>query len=404
MDLSPVILSIPLYFILIGLELLYTLLKRPDYYRVSDAVSNISCGIGDQVVGIFAKVLVIGVYHFLYVNYALFQFEQTIWSFIILFVAADFVYYWVHRSSHEVNFLWAGHVVHHQSEDYNLSVALRQSWFHKFFTFAFYLPLALIGFSTEAFIWANGLNLLYQFFIHTEAVERLGFLEKFMNTPSHHRVHHGRNPKYIDKNHAGVFIIWDKLFGTFQQEEERPVYGVTQPLQTFNPLYANVVHWQAMFQQAAATPNWADRFKTFVKPPGWRPDYMGGQLAVPEVDPTQHRKFTAVASRTLLAYVVVQFTLLLGFASFYLFGYEQLPGLRVQLAGALLVMMGVVSLSLLFEQKKRYYLLEVVRQVLMLLFLFLLLQGHELARIMLFSASVVTFFSLLWLMLAHKRS
>jgi sterol desaturase/sphingolipid hydroxylase (fatty acid hydroxylase superfamily) len=404
MDLSPVILSIPLFFILIGLELLYTLLKRPDYYRVSDAVSNISCGIGDQVVGVFAKVLVIGVYHFLYVNYALFQFEQTIWSFIILFVAADFIYYWVHRSSHEVNFLWAGHVVHHQSEDYNLSVALRQSWFHKFFTFAFYLPLALIGFSTEAFIWANGLNQLYQFFIHTEAVERLGFLEKFMNTPSHHRVHHGRNPKYIDKNHAGVFIIWDKLFGTFQPEEERPVYGVTQPLQTFNPLYANVVHWQVMFRQAAATPRWADRFKTFVKPPGWRPDYMGGQLAVPEVDPSSHKKFTAEASRALLSYVVVQFTLLLGFASFYLFGYEQLPGLRVQLAGALLVMLGVVSLSLLFERKKRYYLLEVVRQVLMLLFLFLLLQGHELAHPLLFAASGVTFFSLLWLMLAHKRS
>ena len=181
------------------------------------------------------------------------------------FVLTDFAYYWAHRLSHEVNLLWIGHSVHHQSEDYNLGVALRQSVLQKVLLIWVYWPLAMLGFPPEMFLTSMAINLLYQFWIHTELIDRMGPLEWVLNTPSHHRVHHGRNPEYIDRNHAGVFIIWDRMFGTFQEEIVKPTYGVTRPTDSFNPVYAQWKPVADLWRDLRAIPGWLDRVR-FLSP------------------------------------------------------------------------------------------------------------------------------------------
>ncbi|HEY4654794.1 MAG TPA: sterol desaturase family protein, partial [Cyclobacteriaceae bacterium] len=262
MDANPIILSIPLFFVLIGVELLVERFTRQRFYRLPDAIANIGCGITQQLSGLFLKLFGIGVYQLLFERLAFFSPDNsTWWYWVSLFLLVDFAYYWAHRMSHEINLFWGGHVVHHQSEDYNLSVALRQSSLQVVWTFAFNLPIALLGFGTLDFVLISGLNTLYQFWIHTEAINKMGWFEYVFNTPSHHRVHHGRNPKYIDKNHAGTLIIWDRLFGTFQREEERPTYGITKPLRSWNPLWANMSHYAEMVRDLRRIPQPMDKIR-----------------------------------------------------------------------------------------------------------------------------------------------
>ncbi len=207
------------------------------------------------------------------------MFELLVWVWVLCFIGVDFFYYWFHRASHRVAAIWATHVVHHQSEDYNLAVALRQSALQPAFSWAFYLPLAFIGFPPPMFALLLSINVLYQFWIHTKLIGKLGPLEWILNTPSHHRVHHGSDPKYLDKNHAGTLIIWDRMFGTFQEEEEPPTYGITKPLRSWNPIWANVHFWVDLYKLAQETPSFKDRLLIWVRPPGWRPSSLA---AAPE--------------------------------------------------------------------------------------------------------------------------
>ncbi len=362
MNFNPVIFSIPIFFTLIVLEIIYAVYKRPDYYKVADTISNINCGIGDQVIGMMTKVVTIGIYQYLFENYAWFHFESTLGSFLALFLLVDFLYYWKHRLSHEINLLWLGHSIHHQSEEYNLSVALRQSWFDKFFSFPFYLPLALMGFDTQSFVIAIGLNLLYQFWVHTEVIDRMGFLEYFLSTPSHHRVHHARNPEYIDKNHGGVFIIWDKLFGTFKQEVDTPVYGVTQPIRTWNAFDANVQPWIKIFHEVTTYHNWKDKLMVWLKPPGWRPAELGGQLHVPKVDKKHYHKFSTATPKLLTIYLVSTFVLFLLGVAIFLNVYPKLS-LSIQASLSLIIFWNIINFGLLFEGKKTGYYSEFAKSV-----------------------------------------
>ncbi|HTM99937.1 MAG TPA: sterol desaturase family protein, partial [Pedobacter sp.] len=248
MKVDYIALSVPVFFILIGIELAYAFYKKLKYYRFNDSISNLSQGIGSQITGLFVKTLLFFGYKYIFENWRLFDLPTTIWVWILLFIGVDFFYYWFHRMSHQVNALWAAHIVHHQSEEYNLTVALRQSWFQSWFAWVFYLPLAFIGFDPIMFVTLSAFNTLYQFWIHTRAIKHMGFLEHILNTPSHHRVHHGSNPKYIDKNHAGSLIIWDKMFGTFQKEEEEVYFGITTPLASWNPVWANFHYWVELWQ------------------------------------------------------------------------------------------------------------------------------------------------------------
>ena len=172
---------------------------------------------------------------------------KLIWPWIVLILLDDFLYYWFHRVSHESRYFWNYHVVHHSSNQYNLSVAVRQSWFGGTSHWVFYLPVALLGFPLWAFVMVHGFNLIYQFWIHTELIKRMGPLEWILNTPSHHRVHHGVNEQYQDKNYGGIFIVWDRLFGTFEAEEEKVTYGITNRLESYNPLWINLHAWFETF-------------------------------------------------------------------------------------------------------------------------------------------------------------
>jgi len=226
------------------------------------------------------------------------------------FLTVDLAYYWFHRTSHEVNLFWAGHIVHHSSEEYNLTVALRQSALGGILSWIFYVPLAVLGMSVEQFAVCYALNLIYQFWIHTRAVGRLpAWAEAVLNTPSHHRVHHGVNPEYQDRNYAGVLIVWDRWFGTFTPEAQEPVYGLTSPLHSWNPLWAQLHHYVAIARNVRHAETWRDRWYTVFGSPAWRPQSWGGPVALPQVDAGSFRKFDPTVSPGLMRYAVVHFAL-----------------------------------------------------------------------------------------------
>ena len=281
-----VVLSIPIFFALIGLEVAWDQWRGRGLYRLGDSLANIGCGIMDQSSGLFLKVLTVGAYTAVFFSFTAWRPWElsghwAVW--VAAFVLADFSYYWAHRLSHEVNILWIGHQVHHQSEDYNLVVALRQSVLQKVLLMWVYWPLAIIGFPPEMFLTSMAINLLYQFWIHTELIDRLGPLEWVLNTPSHHRVHHGRNPEYIDRNHAGVFIVWDRMFGTFQQELIKPTYGMTRPTESFNPVQAQWKPVVDLWMDVRSISGWRDRLRFLLAPPGWYPESAGGIQAAPAI-------------------------------------------------------------------------------------------------------------------------
>lgn len=361
MNINPIILSIPIFFILIGLELLVDKLRNKSNYRFNDAITNISCGMGEQVTGVFFKLAVVGLYELLFEKYRLFDIPANWTTGIILFIAVDFFYYWFHRYSHVINLFWGGHVVHHQSEEYNLSVALRQGWFQKFFSFGFYLPLAVIGFEPVQFLTVSSLVTLYQFWIHTKNINKLGVLEYVLNTPSHHRVHHGVNPKYIDKNHAGTFIIWDRMFGTFQEEEEEPQYGITHPINTWDPLQANLHHWKQMYAGIQQMQGVKDKIKYIFMPPGWKPAYINEYAPAPVSAPDYTKYDTSVPARVNY-YVLFQYVVTLAGATFFLLKAGQMDFVP-KLIACTLVVLSIVNYSALFESKKYAVAIDVVRIV-----------------------------------------
>lgn len=351
MNLNPIVLSIPIFFLLIGIELAVERFSHRKLYRLPDSIANLSCGITSQLSGLFLKVLAIGIYEVIFSNFALFQLERNWIYWVALFFLVDFAYYWAHRMSHEINLFWGGHVVHHQSEEYNLSVALRQSSFQTVWTFAFNLPLALMGFETLDFALMSALNTLYQFWIHTETINKLGFLEYFLNTPSHHRVHHGRNPKYIDKNHAGTLIIWDKMFGTFQAEEERPTYGITKPINSWNAVWANFSHYAEMGKDLRRINNWSDKVKYLFKKPGWLPASLGGYRAAPEVDRATYHKYDTPAPVSLNYYVLFQYILCLIGTGLFLFKQADFQ-IAEKVFFTIIISIVVVNSGVLFENKQ----------------------------------------------------
>ena len=299
-------LAIPVFFLAIGVEFLVARRRATAVYRFADSVTDLGCGVGSQVVGLFYKGALIALYAGVGTLSPLELSASSVPVWIGTFVAVDFAYYWWHRASHRVNVLWGGHIVHHQSQDYNLAVALRQAWFTSLGSIFFYLPLALLGVPVIVYATCDALNTLYQFWIHTRLVGKLGPLEWILNTPSHHRVHHGINPQYIDKNYAGVFIVWDRLFGTFEEEKAEPVYGTVVVYKSWNSLWANVHYLVDLAHRASATARWSDRIRIWLAPPEWAPADLGGPKQIPEVDRSTHTLWDTPMPAGLPAYVSVQ--------------------------------------------------------------------------------------------------
>ena len=248
--LKPTVIAIPIFAVLIAVEAFFAIREAQEYDK-KDAWNNILIGFVSVAFGTVFGFIQFFFYEFLYNNLAPFQMPMnTVWAWVLLVFIDDFAYYWFHRVSHEMRFMWNFHVVHHSSNQYNLSVAVRQSWFGGIAHWIFYVPVALVGFPFWAFVLVHGLNLIYQFWIHTKAIKKMGWLEYVLNTPSHHRVHHGVNDQYLDKNYAGIFIIWDRLFGTFTEEKEEVRYGITKPLESYNCVWINTHSWFETFRAA----------------------------------------------------------------------------------------------------------------------------------------------------------
>jgi sterol desaturase/sphingolipid hydroxylase (fatty acid hydroxylase superfamily) len=263
--------AIPFFVGFILLEIGISAWQKRKLYEAKDAFSSITMGLGNVITGLVSKVIVFWAFTLVH-QYAIFDLGYQWWVWILAFFADDISYYWFHRTSHNVRFFWASHVVHHSSRFYNLSTALRQTWTGNFTgTFIFWLWMPLLGFEPLMIVFLQSISLLYQFWIHTEVIDRLPrWFEAVFNTPSHHRVHHSSDLKYLDRNHAGILIIWDKIFGTFQEEEEHPTYGLTRNIHTFNPLIIATHEWWDMIKDVWRYPRFAWNY--LFGPPGWSHD------------------------------------------------------------------------------------------------------------------------------------
>jgi sterol desaturase/sphingolipid hydroxylase (fatty acid hydroxylase superfamily) len=305
--LDPIALAVPVFFLLIGLELLIARARRRSVYRFTDSFADLGCGVSQRVVLLLFEAGLLGVYALLYEHGRLFTFAPgSAWPWVIAIVGVDLGYYWWHRLSHEVNLLWAVHVVHHQSEDYNLAVALRQAVLSPVTVMPFYLPLAVLGVPLLPFFIVNALSTLYQFWIHTELVDRMGILEKVINTPSLHRVHHAVNPEYLDRNYAATFICWDQMFGTLRREATPPIYGVSHPLRSFDPVWAQVQPLWALGQAIRRAPSVGQAVKFLFASPAWHPEWLGPLPPLRGVDPQALPKFEVHPGPRRAWYVGVQ--------------------------------------------------------------------------------------------------
>lgn len=357
--------AIPVFFILILLEVGLSFLIRRRVYRYSDSINDLSMGIVDQVGGAFLKSIVFAGYLFLYQHYRLFDIPaNSILAAIGCLLMYDLMYYWAHRASHDVSIIWGSHIPHHQSEEYNLTVALRQGVFQGCFFWIFYLPLALAGFNPTLFILMASIDTLYQFWIHTRTIGKLGPLEWVLNTPSHHRVHHAKNPKYIDRNHGGILIIWDRLFGTFAEEEEEPVYGTATPLRSWNPVWGQIHYWVDLFKLAWSAPRWKDKLLVWIKPPAWRPEGLEKQGPPAYLTEAFYQKYHPRIPPGLSLYTLFQFVPALFIAMAFLANEStMLWQTRAGVAG--LVIITLVCIGGIFESKRWALHLEMVRQPVM---------------------------------------
>ncbi len=338
-------LAIPFFLLAIGAELLAARARRRPVYRLEDAIADLGCGVGQQVVMVFGGVALVAAYDWILGRGAIWRFPAgSLWPWAIAFVWVDLAYYWWHRLSHQVNFLWAVHAVHHQSEDYNLAVALRQAVLSGFTSFPFYAPMALFGVPTVVYVAMVSLSTLYQFWVHTELVGKLGPLELALNTPSAHRVHHAVNPRYLDRNYAAVLIVWDRLFRTYAEERERPVYGVTKPILSFNPAWAQVQAWAEIVHKARPLRG-LDKLRIWWKSPAWNP---GGAAPPTEEQVQARRKYGRPLARGVRLYALLQFAPLIALTFLMLLGQASAPALTLG-AAALFAFWTLLSLGGLLD-------------------------------------------------------
>lgn len=352
----------PVFFALIALELLVAKLRGRSVYHSSDAINSLGLGVISQIVAVFSKLLTLGIYAWCVQRFALFALPaNSIWVWISALLFYDFCYYWLHRAGHEVNILWAAHVVHHQSEDYNLSTALRQTGSGVLLGWLFYLPMAIVGYPLEVFVVVALIDLLYQFWVHTELVGRLGWFDRVFCSPSNHRAHHAVNDRYLDRNYGGILIVWDRLFGTFIEEDDTdpPIYGTRSPLRSWNPLWANVEVYWATAKDAWHARRWRDKVLVWLKPPGWRPADVAERFPKPAFD-IQRERFQPPLSRGLTVYGLVQFALLLGMAVQFLDLAKHLPAATL-VGYAVFLVLSLAALGALTEGRRVGVGLELAR-------------------------------------------
>lgn len=311
--------AVPFFLLAILIELTYGIIKKNNTYRLNDAISSLFMGSLRSA----NKLIIIGlggyVFYLIETNNSLWRMDANsplVWVFA--FIVYDFFYYWFHRMSHERQIFWASHVAHHQSEDYNLSTALRQTGTGAFITWIFFIPVFLIGVPSYVFVSVASINLIYQFWVHSEHIPKLGWYEKFFVTASNHRVHHAQNENYIDKNYGGVFIIWDRMFGTYKEEDnsEAPIYGIRGKIDTFNPIWANLHIYVNMLQDIWSAKRWKEKLFVPFARTGWRPSSLPNSIRKDDFDPVTFKKYNPQVPTKIKAYSFFQFFALsyVGFA------------------------------------------------------------------------------------------
>lgn len=337
--------GIPFMIACVVIEFFYDLRQNVRAYRMNAAISNISCGIFEQLSGFISKGLFLWLYLLVYEHWRIATLADTLWVFVFLVFAVDLVFYFFHRFSHRCSFLWAGHVVHHEVEEFNLTVALRRSVMQEFTIIWVYLPFAVLGFSPGAFFLVFAAHNLYQFLIHTSYLPQMKVLGWVLNTPYHHEVHHCRNACYIDKNFGGIFVIWDKLFGTFAARTEVPEFGIGQETTTLNPIKAQVTTLMRVWHEAKRRSGLKAKLAAVFGPPS----YMHMKLD-PQGAP--RAKFDPPIPRTDLRLALGLFVALLLFGSIYR-NYEELLATPLKWAALALVMVGLFQVGRLLDNRRR---------------------------------------------------
>ena len=346
-----IVLATPVFLALIGVELAIGRARARVGYRLNDALSSIGLGVMSQVAAVFTAMLTLGIYVAVHERFTVWQLAPTSpWTWVIGLVAYDFLYYWHHRAGHRVALFWAAHVVHHQSEDYNLSTALRQTSSGWLVGWIFYLPMAIAGFPPLVFAVVALIDLLYQFWVHTEQVGRLGWFDRWFCAPSNHRVHHAVNDVYLDRNSGGVFLVWDRLFGTWAEEDPAVpcVYGTRAPLRSWNPIRANLQIYAELGRESWRATRWRDKLRVWLKPPGWRPADVAARWPKAPFVVDGFERFDPVASPRRQALALSLFVALLAATTFFLWHAHTL-GWPERVAFALAIAVGLYGVGRLSE-------------------------------------------------------
>lgn len=335
-----IVLATPVFLALIALELVVGIRRGRNTYRLADALASIGLGVMSQVTGVFGRVLRIGLYTLAFEHVALVKLPvDAWWVWLFALVFYDFCYYWLHRAGHRVAVLWAAHAVHHQSEDYNLSTALRQTSSGFLLGWLFYLPMAVAGVPPVVFATVALIDLLYQYWVHTQQIGRLGWFDRWFCSPSNHRVHHAVNERYLDKNYGGILILWDRLFGTFEDERpeaeggERIVYGTRSPLRSYNPVWANLQVYRELLHDSWHARRGSDKLRVWLKPPGWRPADVAARFPKPAFDIGAFSLYDPPASRRAQVAAAILFAGVLAATSGFLW-FAHLLTLGQQAGGA----------------------------------------------------------------------
>ena len=361
---NPIIYAIPVFLALIAIEAAVARRRGGIGLRLNDGITSLSLGALSQVTGVFSKLAMIGVYVFAYEHFRATTLPtNSYWVWPVALVLYDLLYYFHHRYAHEIGVLWAAHVVHHQTEEYNLSTALRQTSTDFMFGWIFFLPMAVLGFSPTVYVVVGLIDLLYQFWIHTEQVGKLGWFDRWFASPSNHRVHHAVNDKYLDKNYGGIFMLWDRLFGTFIEEDEPVTYGTRSPVRSFNPLWANFDTYTALWRDSWHASRWSDKIKVWIKHPGWRPHDVAQRFPKAPFVVADLRKFDPPVAPIIRHYCGLQYLLLIVPLVHFLIVAETLP-LPASLAYAGWLTLSVYSLGRLLEDRSHARAIEATRWVL----------------------------------------
>ena len=359
--------AVPFFLLLILVELAWGWLKGKNTYRINDSLNSLSLGLLSTVTKLVFLNIGLLVGSNIGQNHAIWSFDMASTSHWLLgLLLYDFLYYWYHRISHERQFFWGSHVVHHQSEEYNLSTALRQTSTSFLTTWIFYIPCFFLGMPIYMYVSIATAQLIYQFWVHTQHIGKLGFLEWFFVSPSNHRVHHAQNPEYIDKNYGGLLIIWDRLFGTFKEEYEevKPIYGIRVPLKSWNPLWANLHIFVNMARDAWHTNNWKDKFRVIWAPTGWRPADAAQRYPVDKSDLSCFEKYDPKLSMWTKYAVIGQYFLL---SIFHFWSMEQEAKLPYELLFAVVItqLLTVMVIGAFLDGKPLVRGLELSRLVVM---------------------------------------